>query len=223
MPLIFGLLIILNAVFMAWQFFQQQNNAAEPVPPPTAAMGKPLQLLSESSVPKQTQDASQDNVNTPSLSQPKNSDTCFRVGPVTNPDMTSQIEAALEKAGFGFKVESLTQENTNFWVYIPPQLSLTKANLMLADLNAKGFKGELVSDQQFANAISMGEFRDADRANALKARLLENGFLAETRKSPIVKRQQWVRVSGVSIGSRPQLDRIIAGGGLRKEPASCEL
>lgn len=223
MPLIFGLLVILNAVFLAWQFFQHQNSSD--TLPQQPALGKPLQLLSQSggtagddnAAPS---DKADDAV--PKLAQAGSGSSCFRVGPVTNPDLVPQLQAAFTNAGLTVKVEDLTQENTKFWVYIPPLVSLSKANALEVDLRAKGYRAEVVADGQFANAVSLGEFQDQEKADQLRDRLLAGGFQAETHKSPVVKRQQWLKVSSNAAISRGQIDKVIAGSGMRREPAPCE-
>ena len=222
MPLIFGLLVILNAVFLAWQFFQHQNSSDSL--PQQPALGKPLQLLSQSGVASEGNAASSNSADeaAPKPAQVGAGSSCFRVGPVTNPDLLPQLEAAFSNAGLTVKVEDLTQENTRFWVYIPPLVSLSKANDMEADLRAKGYRAEVVADGQFANAVSLGEFQDQDKADQLRDRLLAGGFQAETHKSPIVKRQQWLKISSTAAVSKGQIDKVIAGSGMRRESAPCE-
>ena len=47
MPLVFGLLVVLNAVFLAWQFFEQQNRGQNTIEIVDKQEGKAIQLLSE--------------------------------------------------------------------------------------------------------------------------------------------------------------------------------
>lgn len=223
MPLIFGLLVILNAVFLAWQFFLHQNNS-DPAHIELDKNAKSLQLLSETGVQTPVGDARDNTAKSDDQPVLRSSGgvQCLRVGPVTSPEQLSQLQGAFSNLGFGVKAEDLTQENTSFWVFIPPQVSGAKAESIKSELKARGYHADLVTDGQYANAVSLGEFSDRDKADTLKDRLVSAGFPAETRKSPIIKRQQWLRVTLPGPSARAQVDRVIAGSNMRKEPAPCE-
>lgn len=224
MPLIFGLLVILNAVFLAWQFFQHQNNNSDATHIELDKNVKSLQLLSETGAPSSASGGEEvgQQSREKHVSSPAGGSICLRVGPITNSDTLAQLQIAFTSQGFAAKAEDLTQENTSYWVFIPSQVSSSKAEALKSDLRAKGYHASLVSDGQYANAVSLGEFTDRDKADALRDRAQAAGFQAETRKSPVVKRQQWLRVTLPGASSRSQVDKVIAGSGMRKEPAPCE-
>lgn len=222
MPLIFGLLVILNAVFLAWQFFEKQNTTQ------TAALnielpGKRLKLLSETPASQRdTESPLQQSGNASSSADA--STLCYRIGPIANNDMLVQLSNALQKSGFEVKTESLSGDQSSFLVYIPPLVSRERADMMAAEMLSKGFDAAVINDPQFANAVTLGVFNSQSKADALKLKVRELGYQAEIRQSTTVHQEQWIRVDSAGSSGRTQIDRIISGTPrLRREPAACEI
>lgn len=223
MPLVFALLVILNAVFLAWQFFEQQNGAQHTSAVVENIAGKKLQLLSER--PDLQSKATEGDAAPVTARVEVDAGVCYRVGPFTDQDLLLQLRTAFTNTGFRVKDEELTEDSSNYWVYIPPLTNPDKAEQLLQDLHSRGIDASLVTDSQFANAISLGRFSDQESADSLKMRLVDMGFRAESRMTPMVKRQHWLKISSTRGGdAKAQVSRLLAGNPqLRREPASCEI
>ena len=222
MPLIFGLLVIINAVFLAWQFFEKQNTSQ------SAAItmelpGMRLKLLSEVPVSQREGDSDEHQAPAPRASADASS-FCYRIGPVVSNDMLVQLSNALKNSGFEVKAEMLAGDQASFLVYIPPLVSRERADMLTTELAGKGFDATVISDPQFANAVTLGVFASQAKADALKNKAREMGYQAETRQNMNVRQEQWLRVDSAGSSGRTQIDRIISGTPhLRREPAACEI
>jgi cell division protein FtsN len=222
MPLIFGLLVILNAVFLAWQFFEKQNtsqSAAVAIELP----GERLKLLSETPV-SQRGEVAPESSSTSTKSSGDASSFCYRIGPISSNDMLEQLRNALTKSGFEVKAEVLSDDQASFLVYIPSLASRDRADVMAGELSSKGFDASVINDPQFANSVSLGVFTSQAKADVLKSKMRELGYQAEIRQSTSVRQEQWLRVDSAGSSGRTQIDRIISGTPyLRREPAACEI
>ncbi|RZU35334.1 sporulation related protein [Fluviicoccus keumensis] len=221
MPLLFGLLVMLNAVFLAWQFFEKQNTS-QSVAVHAELSGKRLMLLSEQPVSANKDESGSAMVTAPKVSQDAAS-FCYRIGPITGNDMLTQLQNALVNSGFEVKVESLSDDVAGYIVYIPPLSSKDKAEMMAQELLAKGYEAKVMNDPQFATAVMLGNFNSQQKADALKSKLQDQGYQVETRQTLDTRHEQWLKVDSVGSSAKTQIDRIISGTPrLRREPASCE-
>lgn len=226
MPLVFGLLVVFNAVFLAWQFFEQQNRAQAPITVVEDQQGTRLQLVSERSdlaaVVTAAANASEEAAPFAKTTV-ADSATCYRVGPFVDHSMLKQVKAAFEKSGFDIKVISMTNNGVNHWVYIPPLSSPDKAQAVLAELQKAGVSATVVTDSQLANAISLGNFASAESADALRARLMDLGYRAETRATQLNRDESWLLLLNAGDVAKVQADRILAGSPkIRRETAPCQ-
>lgn len=225
MPLVFGLLVVFNAVFLAWQFFEQQNKAQAPIMVVEDQQGQRLQMVSERSdlvavvatATQQTQDA-----NPFPKTSVEDTSSCYRVGPFVSNSMLKQVKAAFEKGGFDVKTLSMTNNSVNHWVYIPPLSSADKAQTVLAELQKAGISAAIVTDSQLANAISLGNFDTAESADALRGRLMDLGYRAETKATQSNHDEQWLLLLNAGDVAKVQAARILAGSpSIRRETTSC--
>jgi len=221
MPLVFGLLVVFNAVFLAWQFFEQQNRGQGIVVVVEEQEGKPLQLLSERTDLVATDTPETTNQNTPMVKM-RDDLACYRVGPILDRDMLRQVRAIFEKSGFDVKVVSMNSSSAKYLVYIPPLASAEKAQLVLAELQKSGVDGNVVTETQLANAISLGTVSSLDKAEALKSRLGALGYRVESQSTFSAHDEQWLLLTHVGSVAKTQIDRIITGSPqIRRETASC--
>jgi cell division septation protein DedD len=221
MPLVFGLLVVFNAVFLAWQFFEQQNRGQGIVVVVEEQEGKPLQLLSERTDLVATDTPETTNQNTPMVKM-RDDLACYRVGPILDRDMLRQVRAIFEKSGFDVKVVSMNSSSAKYLVYIPPLASAEKAQLVLAELQKSGVDGNVVTETQLANAISLGTVSSLDKAEALKSRLGALGYRVESQSTFSAHDEQWLLLTNVGSVAKTQIDRIITGSPqIRRETASC--
>jgi hypothetical protein len=221
MPLIFGLLVIINAVFLAWQFFEKQN-ANQAVVVQEQIPGIRLQLLSEGSATSK-EDSQEAVIDKVTSGTSGNGVVCFRIGPLQDDDIVARLRGALVSSGFEVKVESFAQNKNGYWVYIPPQASHEKAQQVANELSSRGLDASVVSDPQFANAVALGTFQMKDQAKSLVDRLKEMGFQTEIREASSARQEQWLMVESAGSTVKAQIDRLISGTPMiRREPAACE-
>lgn len=224
MPLIFGILVILNAVFLAWQFFEQQNSGqavliSEQLP------GKKLLLLSEkkSAAEPPNGDSQGTDGSSPAVRQAADTVSCYRIGPVFDADLLVSLRGALERSGFEVRVESFTQGGGDYQVYIPPQPTTERAQALARELKVKGLNAQISKDPRFANSVDVALFSDREQAVNLEARLSEMGYQPEVRLNAS-RQEQWLRVQSAGSSTKMQIDRLLGGTpNLRREPASCEI
>ena len=108
-------------------------------------------------------------------------------------------------------------------VYIPPLNSAEKARSVAVELQKKGIEGDVVTEAQFANAISLGNVASTEAADALKARLLDVGFRAESKAMSSDSEEDWLLLLNIGTVAKAQIDRILVGSPrIRREPASCQ-
>ena len=224
MPLVFGLLVVFNAVFLAWQFFEQQNRAQSPILVIADQQEPRLQLVSERSdlvAAVATADKIED-ASSPVKAMTENTSDCYRIGPINSGSMLKQVKAAFEKSGFDVKVQTTSGHSINHWVYIPPLSSVDKAQLVLAELQKAGISAALVTDTALANAISLGNFSSAESADALRGRLMDLGYRAETKVTQSTHDEKWLLLLNAGDVAKVQADRILAGSpSIKRETTSC--
>ncbi len=211
MPLVFGLLVVFNAVFLAWQFFEQQNHNQGIVVVVAEQEGKTLQLLAE-----RTDLVAMDKekpISSNTIARVKVNDdlSCYRIGPILDGDMLRQVRAIFEKSGFDIKVSSVSGISDKYWLYIPPLSTVAKAQSVLADLQKSGIDGAVVTDAPYANAISLGTVSSPDKVDATKNRLLALGYRVESKATSTSRDEQWILIKDVGAVGKSQIDRILVG------------
>ncbi|PTQ89912.1 SPOR domain-containing protein [Agitococcus lubricus] len=224
MPLVFGLLVVFNAVFLAWQFFEQQNRSQTPVVITDEQQGQRLQLLTErADLKKEESSDTQESATATTASTPKqNSPSCLRVGPFVNQSMLKHVKATFEKSGFDVKQISLHNQSTNYFVYIPPVSNLDKAQMILADLQKAGISATIVTESNLANAIAIDTVQSSEDADKLKKRVMDLGYRAEARTSVSNQEEQWLLLLQAGDVARAQADRLLVGSPkIRRESVSC--
>ena len=225
MPLVFGLLVVLNAVFLAWQFFEQQNRGHNTVNIVDKQEGKKIDLLAER--PDIAQNAKEvENVgivdDSKQTTSSKDDRSCYRIGPLLDPDMARQIKATFEKGGFDVALSSSNSGGSKYLLYIPPVATIEKAESIAKELQKQGIDSSVVTESQMANAISLGTVADYDQAKAIKARVAELGYRADMKTTLVSRKEQWLLVNNVYSAGKTQIDRILAGSsGLDKEKVNC--
>ena len=100
---------------------------------------------------------------------------CIEWGGFT-PDQSARARGALEKAGLR---DQATQREIpeRYWVYIPPLKSAAEAEKKTGELKARGISEFTVvqNDEQWSNAIALGEFKTDEAANTFLAQLRQKG------------------------------------------------
>lgn len=109
------------------------------------------------------------------------------------------------------------------WVYIPPSAGRKEALALLKDLQSSGVDSFLVSEGEYANAISLGFFSNRDSAEGIVRERREQGYNAQLTMRERERRSYWVAVT--SLTSRLN-DNLLAslsvdGNTVKKQEISC--
>ena len=226
MPLVFGLLVVLNAVFLAWQFFEQQNRGQNTIEIVDKQEGKAIQLLSER--PDVIQSAKEvestgivDDSQSAKIAM-RDQAACYRVGPLLDDDMARQLKATFEKGGFDVTLSSNSTGGSKYWLYIPPVASNDRAESIAQELQKQGIDASVVTESQMANAISLGTVSDYDQADAIKQRVAALGYRADMKTTFATRKEQWLILNNVYAAGKTQIDRMLSGSPqLQREKTNC--
>ncbi|HQV79704.1 MAG: hypothetical protein KBF23_02205 [Agitococcus sp.] len=224
MPLVFGLLVVLNAVFLAWQFFEQQNHGQNAIAVVEKQEGKTLDLLSER--PDIVQNAKEVEsvgiVDENKRAKAVDDRACYRIGPLLDNDMARQIKATFEKGGFDVSLSASSSGGSKYWLYIPSLATSDRATVIARELQKQGIDASVVTEAQMANAISLGTVADYDQAQALKARVAELGYRADMKTTLVTRKEQWLLVKNVYAAGEKQIERILVGSSqLERQKVDC--
>lgn len=181
-----GLLALNLAYLVAWQL----QSGGKPVPADAeSALAEPefpasLQLLEEAGTVPPAPPVPVSPV--PSLSG------CPAVGPFPEAGARAVAES-LAAAGFEAAARETDAPMASLhWVHIPPLDSKASALRQLKELQARSIDSFIVSEGEFANAISLGSFQNRDSAITVQARVRSAGYPAEVREIRRDLRQHWV-------------------------------
>lgn len=120
---------------------------------------------------------------------------CPAIGPLTEED-AGLVASALAEADFPARVRKVDVASAPvFWVYLPPAATREAALRRLRELHARSIDSFVVSDGEFARAISLGSFQSRASALGVKERLKAAGYEAEIREQVKDVKQMWVVLS----------------------------
>lgn len=120
---------------------------------------------------------------------------CPAIGPLSEAD-ARLVAGALAEADFpaGVRLVDVAAAPV-FWVYLPPAETREAALRRLRELHARSIDSFVVSDGEFARAISLGSFQSRASAVGVKDRLKAAGYEAEIREQVKDVKQVWVVLS----------------------------
>lgn len=182
--------VVLNLGYLVWHF-QGQGGIAETRPAAPAEVvsefSQVLRLLGEPDIA--------DGV--PVVVGPGAPVTagCPAIGPLTEADARLVVDALTER-DFPAEVRQVDVVAAPvFWVYLPPAATREEALRKLRELHARSIDSFVVSEGDFARAISLGSFQSKASAVGVQVRLKAAGYPAEIREQAKDVRQTWVVLS----------------------------
>ncbi len=112
---------------------------------------------------------------------------CFSLGPFHSSEDRDEIrERLVEVSAYISERQTFAQVEKGYWVFMPPYVSLLKANEVLLSLKALGLKDVgVIYDGEWKNAVSLGYFRRQKNALRIKQGMEDRGYEPRIR----VKRQ----------------------------------
>ena len=150
-------------------------------------------------------------------------DTCLRVGPFASGPDAQQGAATLKTRGLGVSVESESVEIwLGHWVQVPDLADRAAANSAREDLVAVGLGDAYVVRTDSGFKISLGVFRDKDRADRVAGMARGAGFTPVTADRTRDGEEYWLLV-GPMEGAGLDLAGLEATGDriLRSEVVAC--
>lgn len=223
MPWIFFTLLLVNVLYFGWGMMQSSTLPRVKVPvSETTPDDKRLVLLSErADLGGRPVDAAATEPVVVASTAP----ACYSVGPYTSDDQPARFVTRMEAKHLVTRLDHDQIDGFDYWVFLPPQPDESTAEDKLQELHHHGISGTLVTEQPFANAISLGHFSDEGQANSLRDKMLAANVQAELRKLPQSIPESWVYVAPgtakVDIGK--VIDSAIAATpAVHKQPAPCE-
>lgn len=182
MRMLFLALLILNLAYFGWHYYAPPEPPPEPARivagiPPLELLKEPAEEQQQAAIPESDTD---DPV--PDEAPPAPERICYTLGPYKDADKAEAVEQAISEAGYAVSSRSIEQrEVSGYWVYLPPQASRKEALALARKLAKKGVKDYyVVPDGENANAVSLGLFSEAPRAERRTQRIAALGYQAQT-------------------------------------------
>jgi hypothetical protein len=149
-----------------------------------------------------TQEATPEMASTVSAERPQDGMQCRTIGVFEKRSQAELLSVQLLALGLKPEITSETRnEQAGYWVLIPPQNNREAAIDVTKRLEEAGVADLWrFTSGNLAHAISLGLFRDLERAQARKEQITELGFVAEVRPRYRQQTQYWLNYSfsGVS-------------------------
>ena len=173
--------LLLNMAYFAWlkqlEVAGEVGAVAEPV-----TDVKALRLLSEGEIK-----------NTPVVAVLERDDSgCWLVGPFQDLVAANVIKERLLNLSLTIKfISQKVQVDKEYWVYIPPLPDRASAINLLRELQSKGVDSFVVSEGKYKHSISLGVFREKERADRVAAKRKEEGYKAVIQLKTKELNQYW--------------------------------
>lgn len=238
MPWIFLVLVLVNIGYFGWNFFLPK--VEQPGAAAILAASRPDQRLSlvterrpkgaaKVEVEGAGMNAAVDVVPPPVVvdavtTVAATSKQCYWVGPYAGTEQRKAAQARFLASGLLVREESIAGTATDYWVFFPAFVTRDQAEAKLAEFRRRGVDSFIVNEGAFVNAISLGHFSQAEKAQAFMARLQGEGWPVEIRSQPKAARELWLYIApGQNKDSRLLIDRLIGNDPvLKRRPAPCE-
>ncbi|MBL8202575.1 MAG: SPOR domain-containing protein [Chromatiales bacterium] len=213
-------LVLANLLVLAWQFW------VDPSPPTISPAGDGLSLFGAGKDPGTDRNPARPATDeAPDVAAaPLPTGTCFRLGPF--PDSNATQQAARRLAGRGIDASPIARDAQlwlGHWVQISGFGSVAAAESARERLRAGGIADALLMQDGPQPMISLGVFRDRNRADRVAATARNLGFEARMtdRYRPGVEYWLFLRPRA---GQAPGPGDLSLAGDriMRTEPASCE-
>ncbi|MFC1748973.1 hypothetical protein ACFL2V_09230 [Pseudomonadota bacterium] len=216
------MLALLNAGYLAWQFY-----GAQLVSPQTVSSSnetKRLLLMVESDKGQEvsarpetgqmgaksvgeikssgdgalasSSNPSQKNASAIQIGKALDAKACFSVGPFLLVSDVSHAARMFENAGVNAQQRATPErEHAGFWVFIPPMPSMQDARAVLRDLQIKELRDALIiSEGDKANAISAGVYYVEKQAEQRRDKIKQLGYEAKIEGLMRTRSQYWLDI-----------------------------
>lgn len=210
---VFYSLLVVNLVYLGWQWVANTVVPKSPVPREQAApTGHSLRLLSEAPQPRRESDNAPRHE--PGL--------CPVVGPWSGKGEATRARIQLDAAGLQARVKAVTVQKDHLsWVYLPPYPSREKALAVLGDLQSHGVDSFIVKTGEYTNGISLGYFSSADSAEGLRVRMRNAGYPAFVTETSRPVTEYWLYMPEQASHSQALDDFMVGNPAVKRDMAAC--
>jgi hypothetical protein len=213
---LFLALLLVNLLFLGWQLWV--------APPDVPATRLSLPGAEQDITPGPESTGRTDRVQMAAgPGQASTEDGCWRVGPIVDGQMADGLRARL--AGLGLAAATTAEEGqiwVGHWVQIESVASREEADRIAARLAAGGLPDAYVLQASPPFSISLGVFRDRDRADKVAAAAVKLGFQPQTTDRYRAGLQYWL-TAAIPAGRTLPLDDLARESGqiLRADRIAC--
>jgi hypothetical protein len=213
---LFLILLLLNLSFLGWQLWIAPSDvpAARVASPGTGQDITPVQGSSARARRASTATGQE---------RPSSEDRCVRVGPIADGQMADTLRARLARMGLAATTGAEEgQIWVGHWVQLESVASREEADRIAARLAAGGLPDAYVLQASPPFSISLGVFRDRDRADKVAATAAKLGFQPQTTDRYRSGLQYWLTAK-VPAGRILPLDDLGRESGqiLRADQVAC--
>lgn len=233
MPWIFMCLMAINAGYFGWKFMEASRPQSTVKEQSLPQVGARVELLAESQLaqpPAVAAPAAEAEEGEPGAGtatsgvQVAPMRQCFFVGPYAKEADARSYAGAMKAKRFLVRLDKRKVDVKDYWVFLPPFVSRTKAEEKLRELRAQGVQGFIVKDGMFVNAISLNHFSRPDLAQSFLGQMKEKGIMGEYRELVSPGAEFWVYTSPgqAQADIKASIDEYIASrASLKREITAC--
>lgn len=125
------------------------------------------------------------------------SGNCGEVGPASSLDLIEQASQRLIARNIDNNIlQKDLVVSTDYWVIIPPRASERQAYRLLKQLQLANIDSYIVTQGDYANAISLGLFTIRESAVGVKDKMIDAGFDVVIQEIERTQKHYWLTFSG---------------------------
>ena len=152
---------------------------------------------------------------------------CWELGPFAEMISVKQVWGRLHALGIELPLSEREIENgADYWLHIPPLPTREQARALLKEMQREKIDSFLIAKGELKNGISLGMFREQERAENLHQLRKAQGYHSAIKRVPKLSRQYWLLFDGEQYGplSKELWLRIQEGNNqLKKRKKYCDV
>ncbi|MFT3907225.1 MAG: hypothetical protein QM718_13045 [Steroidobacteraceae bacterium] len=148
---------------------------------------------------------------------------CYSVGPYADEAAINRVQGLFTSRAAKTLVRKVENDGVRYWVYLPAVAQITEQHRQLRVLQAAGISdAEVLTQPEYAGRISLGLFRDKDKADARTAAVTQLGLQPQTDTREAQDSDYWLDVTLPASAAAPQTSEpeLANGGTLQVTPCA---
>lgn len=151
---------------------------------------------------------------------------CWQIGPFKEEISAGQVISRLSAMDISLGLQSVDiPAESDYWVYLPPEVSRKAAIKLLRELQSKKIDSFLITEGERTNGISLGFFTQKDRADSVMKMRSDQGYSPAIREILRVDTEFWLIFDEAKFGKLSDVlwQKIIQGSeGLERRKNYCD-